>query len=61
MINNSTNINKINNHISPLTSHLSPQTIENKTDHNILRWNSRSWHVTGSKNVIELNLLMGPQ
>jgi len=36
MVNNSTNINKMNNY-------LSPQTIQCKTDHNIWHWKSKSW------------------
>ena len=36
MVNNSTNINKTNNH-------LSPQIIEHRKDHDILHWKSRSW------------------
>jgi hypothetical protein len=35
-----TNINKINNN-------LSPQTIENKKDHTIWHWKCRSWLRTG--------------
>jgi hypothetical protein len=36
MVNNSTSINKTYNY-------LSPQVIEQKIDHNIWQWKSRSW------------------
>jgi hypothetical protein len=41
MVNNSTNINKMNNH-------LWPQVIEHKKHHNIWNWKSRSWFETGT-------------
>jgi len=51
MVNNFTNISKANNHLSPLTSHLSPQIIEHKKDHDMWCWKSRSWVEKGTKNV----------
>jgi len=42
MVNNSTNINQSNNH-------LSSQIIENKKDHNIWCWKYRSCLWTGTK------------
>ena len=42
MVNNSTNINKLNNH-------LSPQIVKHKKYPNICKWKSRSWIATGTK------------
>jgi len=41
MVNISTNINKMNNHITSLTEH--------KKDHDIWRWKSRSWLETDTQ------------
>jgi hypothetical protein len=48
MVNNSTNINKTNNH-------LSPQIIEIKKDHDKWHWKSRFWLETGTESVAGLN------
>ena len=56
MVNNSININKIKNL-------LSPQLIEFQKDHVIWRWKrkSRSWFGTGNKHMAGSNWLMGSQ
>ena len=55
LINNSTNINKTHNH-------LSPQIIEHKKDHDIWCWKSRPWLGSGTKsggvNMVILMLLL---
>ena len=59
MVNNSTNINKMNNNLSP-HNNLSPQLIEH-IKHNTWHWKSRSWLGKGTKSVAGLNKLMGSQ
>jgi len=53
MVINSTNINKMNNHLSEITEH--------KKKHDICRWKSRSWFGTDTTNMAGLNRLMGSQ
>jgi len=52
MVNNSNNIKKTNNRISP-------QLTEHKKDHYIWRWKSRFWLGTGIQKAAGLNWLMG--
>ena len=50
MVNNSTNVNKTD-------KHLSPQFTEHKKDHDVWRWKSRSWiTISTSKRCIYLQL-----
>jgi len=50
MINNSININKANNHISP-------KLIEHKNDHDLYLWKSRKIHVPLTWSVCSYDLL----
>jgi len=53
MVNNSTNVNKTD-------KHLSPQFTEHKEDHDVWRWKSRSWiTISTSKRCIYLQLFVG--
>ena len=59
MVNNSTNINKTNIHLSPHDSWL--KTIDHTKDRRMRRWKCNSWFWERHKHVTGLNQLMGSQ